>query len=321
MNVYPFTGVAVRAMEILHGARDERMRLRDLAKALGLDTATLRREIENLADLERPWGDDFIGTQFIAIGPEWDDLDAVAPPPSDDDWVELLEGIETAYGTNYFDADILGPLCQAADDLLEEEPDNDILAGAIERLRERFLPGLRPIQSDSDIVGSIARAIAEGKKMRILYARMWKPGVTDRVIEPYKLIRTFRGVEVDAGPVQDDGDIRTFVVDRIRDFEVLDEPSAHDPDIEDIQRRHRAPMTVRGVVPNGSKWLVEDYAEAVRFFGADSEDVEFEADLLPPVAERVAIILIAEPRAFVVGDPFDSLRDEVAHRLLEHHGL
>ena len=73
-------------------------------------------------------------------------------------------------GIEQFDATVLGPLYQAAEQLLAEEPDNDVLADAVEVLRRRFLPGvLRPRHHRSRYAAALRRAIDERRRVRIVY--------------------------------------------------------------------------------------------------------------------------------------------------------
>jgi proteasome accessory factor C len=76
------------------------------------------------------------------------------------------------------------------------------------------------------------------------------------------------------------------------------------------------------VVPRELFWAVERFAERVSVSRAD-EDLEVVADVLPPLADRVGLVLVvAGPDAFVV-EPAD-LADagaQTARRLLAHHRL
>ena len=64
-------------------------------------------------------------------------------------------------------------------------------------------------------------AAATGHRMRITYSNTWIPKVDTRTIEPYRVMSTSRGYEVDAGPLDATGAPRTFLITQVRDWEVL----------------------------------------------------------------------------------------------------
>ena len=64
------------------------------------------------------------------------------------------------------------------------------------------------------------------RKVKIVYSRAWSRTVTERIIEPLRLVQTQRGWEVDAGPVGPEGNLRTYLLSNIRSAEPLDETSS-----------------------------------------------------------------------------------------------
>jgi predicted DNA-binding transcriptional regulator YafY len=292
------------------------------AAELGIQVATLRADLGVFMNRDVPaevaWSlPGGVGLEFTGPGgEEADSADAVH--------VRLTSNSPlTELGLEYVGADLLGPLYRAATDLLALEPDNDVLRQAVARLTETLMAGVdgtRPF--GGELAAELRRAARERRQVRIVYARAWRPGVGERVIEPYRVVSTRRGFEVDAGPVDEAGDIRTFLVSGIRSLQVLEETFQRPPDVEALVARAREVTTVRLVVPREAAWVVDRFSEGVTVVRAD-EDLELVAEVLPPVRDRVGLILtVAGPEAFVV-EP-ETLRDagaQTAARLLAHHGL
>ena len=157
--------------------------------------------------------------------------------------------------------------------------------------------------------------------MRLTYSRQWHPGTRDRVVEPYRLVRTRRGWEVDAGPPDDVAAVRTYLVSGIVDLEVTDETFEPPADLDDLLARNRAAEPVQLVVPQESRWAVERYAESTRVTDDDEGDVALTADLLPPVADRLGLLLLCcGPDAFVVApESLAGAGARTAQQLLAHH--
>jgi predicted DNA-binding transcriptional regulator YafY len=267
-------------------------------------------------------GGDRAGPDAGATG---DDADADADElPVDVQWVRVLGADpERELGVDHLTATQLAALHAAAVDLLALEPDNDVLRGAV----EAFESALSPVDvDDADRLGTataraLHRAAEEHRRVRVTYSRQWHPGTRDRVVEPYRLVRTRRGWEVDAGPPDEAAPVRTYLVSGIVDLEVTDETFQPPAGLDDLLARNRAAEPVRLVVPQESRWAVERYAEATRVTDDDEGDVALTADLLPPVADRLGLMLLCcGPDAFVVTP--ESLADagaRTARRLLDHH--
>jgi predicted DNA-binding transcriptional regulator YafY len=198
-----------------------------------------------------------------------------------------------------------------------------VLRSALASFESSLWPVATPADAGlgADLAAELHRAAQERRRVRIVYARTWQPGTAERIVEPYRVLRTRRGWEVDAGPVDDAGRIRTYLVSGIGELSVLDEAFERPPDVDELIARQRASVTVELVVPQTGRWAVERFAESVALLADDEESVKVRAALLPPVEQRVGLILIcAGPEAFVTAPR--SMLDagaDLARRLLDHH--
>ena len=299
-----------------------RLTFTKLAGALGVPADEIRRQVQAYADLDRAELLDLVvGRRDLIVEPA--DPDSDNPEPSDEDTVELVVPTSEILGIEQFDATVLGPLYQAAEQLLSEEPENDVLADAAEVLRRRFLPGvLRPRYFRSRYAAALRRAIDERRKVRIVYSRAWNPGVTERVIDPYELNYSARGAEVDAGPLDEEGRIRTFLVSRIRDLDVLDETFQRPGDALTLCAAAREPTPVIGYVEHRGRWAVDLWSERLDVIRSDEAGLMFTAHLLPPVEWRCALMRIAAGPALDLNDEdLDREAALLAAQLLDHHGL
>ena len=79
-------------------------------------------------------------------------------------------------------------------------------------------------------------------------------------------------------------------------------------------------MRVR--LPQSARWAADMYAEHVRVVQDEELSVTLDLDLLPPVDQRVALLLLVSGRAAEVLDPAEltSGRARLAAELLAHHG-
>jgi proteasome accessory factor C len=208
--------------------------------------------------------------------------------------------------------------------LLAEEPDNDVLAAALTVVADSVLAGAAPNGGawPEVVARRIRQAGAERRRVRVGYAMAWKTGTVERVIEPYRVIRTRRGWEVDAAVVNRDGVIATFLTSGILTLEVLRERFRRPPDIDQRIARHRRAAAVELVVPYDARWVVELHAESVDVLDDDEDRLRIRARLIPPVGPRLGLVLLAAgPHAYVT-DPVN-LRGagrDLARALLSHHG-
>jgi proteasome accessory factor C len=229
-------------------------------------------------------------------------------------------------GVDLLDTEEVALLVTAGLDLLDAQPSNEPLREAVQVLEQSLLGQRVAPHSHDDVVNGyvreLRRAAADRHRVRIVYSRAWNPGVHERTIEPYPpLRRTSRGWEVDAGPLDDEGRPRTFLVSRIRELEVLDEHFEPDPRAPSAIAASRQPRSMDVVIPQGLRWVVELQAEDVEVVQEDERMQRLRLSLLPPVAERVGLILlILGEDAWVMDadDLADAGRDTAA-RLLAHH--
>ena len=157
--------------------------------------------------------------------------------------------------------------------------------------------------------------------MRIVYSRAWDAGVRERVIEPYRLLQTGRGWEIDAGPVDERGELRTFLLANVRESEVLEETFEVPSDLPRLLEGKRATVRVRVEVPQSGRWAADMYAESVAVVEDRELSAVLDVELLPPLRHRLGLLLLAAGPESRVLEPAE-LEDagaELARRLVEHH--
>ena len=187
----------------------------------------------------------------------------------------------------------LARLYRAGRDRLELEPENETLRSAVDKLRAGLLPGvtpsvrgpLEPPPSDFEVARRQRRRVA------VVYAGAWHLGDRERVIEPYRLIHTRRGWEIDAGPVYADGELHTLLLDRIQSYTVLDQTFELPADLDQLLARQRTLFPVEMIVPHETRWSVEKYAERVDVLAEDETTARLRAQLFQPVRHRIGLIL------------------------------
>jgi len=228
-------------------------------------------------------------------------------------------------GIEYLRADQLASLYEAASSLLETEPTNDLLAEAVKVLAGSFLGEAEVVASPQacSVVATVRDGLNQKRELEIEYSRAWRPGGSTRTVHPYALRHTRRGWEVDAGPLAEDGHTRTFLVSRISRATKLETSFTPPTDVMELLEAERTETPVELILPQRTQWVLDRFAETTILVSADVDDVNAIGNFLPPVSERVGLVLaIAGPAAFVV-EP-DSLQNagvDLAHRLLAHHGL
>lgn len=226
-------------------------------------------------------------------------------------------------GVEYVDASELALVHTAAVALHEVEPDDD-LAAAIDVLTETMVgaPAGRPeLPAWNEPLRPLQEAQRHRRAVKIVYSRTWQHGVSTRVIHPYRLVQTRRGWEVDAGPPDSAGRLRTFLLSGIRDVESLEQTFELPEGLPALLDAQRATTRVRLVLPHGSRWAADMYAETVAVLRADEEDVEVELELLPPLADRVGMLLLAAGTGAFVLDPpeLQNAGAALAEELIAHH--
>jgi predicted DNA-binding transcriptional regulator YafY len=240
---------------------------------------------------------------------------------------------ERELGVEHLTAEQLGALHAAGSDLLALEPDNEVLLSAMAAFESSMwpVPAADAGGAGAEIAAAMNRAAQERRRVHIGYARAWQPGTSERVVEPYRVLRTRRGWEVDAGPVDDAGRIRTYLVSGIQliaaDKETPSGPGTRDEtfdrpsNVDQLIAEQRTAVDVELVVPQTGRWAVERFAESVTLLQDDEESVKVRAAFLPPVEQRVGLVLIScGPDAFVTTPP--ALVDAgviLARQLLDHH--
>jgi hypothetical protein len=228
---------------------------------------------------------------------------------------------------DYSPVEYLARAYRVARDQSYLDPDNVILRSAVEKLQAALDPGMGTTTPTREVGLSPAewyRAAVDHHRVRLVYARAWRPGTTERVIDPYRVVRTRRGWEVDAGPPDEDGRLRTFLLTGVVDSEALDETFEPPADVVDLLVAQRRTTRVRFSVPEDRVWVVERQAERVERVDSDGRTATVDAELLEPVHDRIATILVVSgPDARVVKAPADEsdAGRQWARTLLEHHGL
>lgn len=320
MTQNPYSSCVPQACAILeqHG---NRLSLRRLSEALGLPAEQVRVEVSRYGDVDDSAEINPAFEYFLHIEPYQEDCDE----ESDEDIVVLAGSPEEFLGLEQFDARVYGALYRMAEKMVGEEPDNEVLARASNRLREVFLPGVAPIRTNADHrVASLSEAIRLRKRVRIHYARAWEPGADWRTIEPWLLHFTSRGYEVDGAALDRDGAMRSFLVSGIRELEVLDEGFEPPQDARQVSESERSTELVTGIVPQKGKWAIHKYGESVRWIDDRPGDdfVAFKATLLPPLAERSALVcLSAGEGSYMDDERLDRAVAELAEQLWHHHDL
>lgn len=271
-------------------------------------------DVGGLLGLSRPDVLDFLSAEGD------DDVD-----PNEAEVVRLIDERPTEeLGVEYVDAAELALVYTAARGLLDLEPDNADLEAAVGVLTETMLGDpvrSRPPASWNRPLASFDDAIDEHRKVRIIYSRTWREGVSERDIDPYRLVQTRRGWEVDAGPPDEQGRLRSFLVANIRKFEVLDETFSPPGDLERLLEEQRATTRVRVRIPHAARWAADFYAEQVTIVADDELTATLDLELLPPVPQRIGLLLliagqearVLDPTALVAAGP------ELAAELLAHH--
>jgi proteasome accessory factor C len=307
--------------------------LTELASQVGVPSDELRQDLlafytadlnPMLFGLSRP-------TVLEFLGPDGDEVD-----PNDAEVVRVVdERPGDELGVEHLDASQLGLIYNAAKALLDLDPDDEDLRAAMDELTETMLgtappvaetraptsldtpgprPWNRPLEPLEDAV--------EGHRMaRITYSRAWSEGVGERVIAPYRLVKTRRGWEVDAGPPDEEGRIRTFLLPHIRECELLDETFDPPADLDTLLAEQRATTRVRVRIPHAARWAADFYAERVEAVDDDDLTTTLDLDLLPPVDHRVGLLLliagedaqVLRPAGLIAAGP------ALAAELLAHH--
>lgn len=296
-------------------AHPDGLSVADLAARVGATPAQLREDllafftadVTVLLGLSRPPVLEFVR----ADGEEDDPLRAEVVRVVDERPGEEL-------GVEYVDAAELALLWTAATALQEVDPDPD-LAGAIDGLAETMLGETRPeVPESDDHLATLRRAVAEHRRVRLVYSRAWHAGVTEPVVDPWRLVQTRRGWELDGGV---GGAPRTFLLANIRSCELLAQVVEPPADLDTLLRQQRTTQPAQVRLPHQARWAADAYAERVRVLADDEETATLELDLLPPYEQRLGMFLLMAGPDAVVLEPragIEAVRN-VARELLDHY--
>ena len=295
------------------------MRFADLAAEVGQPEADVRETLRvyYLTDLAyylpdlvaRPEVLEFFGRDEFR-GPELDDPgehDAEEDPgehhgdPLTAPMVRLVANDPgTELGIAYTSASELARLYRLAYDASLLDPENEVLASAVHKLHAGLLPSLRIVRPEPwDRLSDVQAAIENRRRLRLVYALQREPVIEDIVVDPYWLIRTHRGWELDAGIDHDvsgtgldvDG-IRTFIVSNVRELDVLDETFVPPADLAQVIKDFRVETAVVLDVPHDARWAVDKYAERVELIEDRVDAARLRVHLLQPVRLRVGLMLV-----------------------------
>ncbi|MEZ5159141.1 MAG: WYL domain-containing protein [Candidatus Nanopelagicales bacterium] len=298
-------------LNLLH-AHPGGLRMDYLAEQVGVPEALLRREIL-----------DFYTADTLGVRPDTIIFMSAEGKEDDPASAEMVRVVTDTPGAE-LGVELQTPqkwleVYQTASRMSEMRPDDTDLAEAVQVIAQRILTGV-PQRPDSEIGRVLSEAISKRVAVEIEYSRTWKPGLVDRTVHPLRLVETARGWELDA--LLPDDEVRTFIIDRISDVTLTQDSFEVPRGTTARLVEHRRPTTVDLVVPLGYQWAVDRYAETSTVVEQDEGDVSISAQFLPPVAERVGLVLITAPNSFVIRpDHLKSAGQEMADVLLVHHGL
>lgn len=295
------------------------MPLAALAEAEGINEKELRQDLLAYFTADPMWT---LGLSRPAT------LEFLGPDGSEEDpnLAEVVRVIAETddLGVEMLDADELALIHTAATALLDLEPEDEDLASALDVLTETMLGSPAATQDSGgadDLLGLLRQAVADQRRVRVEYSRAWHAGVTTRVIDPLRLVQTRRGWEVDAGPIDDDGALRTFLLSNIRSAEMLDETYEEPERRDELLAEQRLLTTVRMQLPHTARWASDMYAESVELVAEDEETFTADLALLEPVEWRVGLLSLIAGDETRVLSPVDliSAGPELARELLAHH--
>lgn len=303
-------------------AYPEGLPLAELAAQFGVGVETMREDLVTYLDLES-WGWSFDIFRRPA-------LEFVQPQPdhatdgSGGTVVRIVPDATPGLGVEHLSAGDLATLYTAGAALLDVDPDDSDLAAALDVIAETMYgeSAVTPyVGGWNRHLRDLQDAQERRRKVRIVYSRAWHPGVTERVIEPLRLVQTRRGWEVDSGPVGPEGNLRTFLLSNIRSVETLEESFQAPSGLGSLLTKQRATTTVRMELAQDARWAASQHAETVAVLSEDEETFIADLELLAPVGQRAGLILLASGPSTRVISPGSVLPDALAlvEELLEHH--
>lgn len=301
---------------------EDGLSLRRLAQQFDVDVETMREDLVTYLDLES-WGysyDIFRRPAIEFVQPETD----YTTDGSDGTIVRVVEGRAPGLGAEHLSAGELALIYTAGMALLDVDDSNADLAGALEVISETMYgaPGTQPRPAGwNQVLRPLQQGQEERRRVRIEYSRTWRPGVSQRVIEPLRLVQTHRGWEVDAGPVGPEGNLRTFILTNVRSAGLLGETFEPPAGVESLLKRQRRTSTVRMELSQGARWAADMYAEQVTVVEQDEATLIADLELLAPVGDRVGLIILASGPDTRVLSPNRVLPEAIGiiEELLQHH--
>lgn len=306
-------------------AYPEGMPIEGLARIVEAPVEHVRAELAayNVADvgpgmlmgLTRPVTVDFLDQDGAWVAPETAVRVRLSGPPPGQD-----------LGIEYLDAAQLALLYTAGRDLLLIEPDDHDLRDAVEKLRRTVFGSNKPpplppaIRRVDETARALREAIGAQQRVEVRYSDPMTGELSTQVVEPYQLLRTDLGWELDAGPLAADGSIPRYLVERIHWLHPLDEEfETRLPDAAPPSAPATTAVTVR--VARSRWWAAERYSRRVDLVRSQDDDVILSLEVDEPVAHRVALLLLsAGPSARALSP--ERLGDAgrvLAASLLAHH--
>lgn len=329
LSLYPAEGMAIDELAALLGTTEYEIRetLDSFSRGQYLEDEPGRVMGSRIDFYDAPMPSGTVADEEV-MG-DWLDEHTVEPDAAG--WVRLVPGDPEADPFSVLlGVEELVELLTCADSLFRAEPGNEDLREAIAALRLHWFPDTAlssQFLSRSSSLPLLRQGISEQRKVRFSYSREWKPGVGDRVVDPYALRRTYLGFELDAGPVGENGRIRTFLLRNIWQIELLDDTFERPEDVEALIAANRDTVRVRVFVPKMAKRTYEGLMMEWRVVTEDERpDGErlLEVELQQPFAERLAMIMFRAGPGSSVEDGPPELWDAASRRaqeLLHHHGL
>ncbi|SDU35234.1 WYL domain-containing protein [Jiangella alkaliphila] len=295
-----------------------------LAERVSTDAATLRAELRAYfrADVDPAFSPNAIRQTTI----RFHDEDGVDVEPAEAEFVSTSPRPTEEVGADYVTVGELARIYRAGHDLLAVEPANAALESALQALTATVLAGLGTARSTwlAGLAASIGEALRSPRRVELTYARAWQPGVRTHVVEPYRLVKTRRGWELDAGFVEDDafgGRVGSFLLSGVRDAVVLPSTFERPADADARIAANRRTTMVDLVAPQSSRWVIERFAESIEVLGEDEDMIRLRAHLLPPVEQRLGLLLlVAGPDTWVnTPTPLRDAGTTLARDLLDHY--
>lgn len=295
-------------------AHPEGMRIEELAAQLGVSVDDLTEDLQqaSLVDVVDPRATSLqAGIAFVDDSGMW-------VPPAKSSKIKLVDDEAfDAMGLNLLSPIEALLLVQIGRAIAKVDRDPH-LRSALDKLEEavRLSTSAEPPEG-VPILDTLNAAVADRRRIAIVYSKAWNPAVITRTVDPLGLALVDGVWELDAGPV-DGGDIRSYLVRRIRSCEVLDETFEVDDEMRRLLAARRGTADVLMVVPPDMVWLLNTAAEKVVVDRTDLSGTEVVVTVREPIEARLGVILAAMgPEAFVVHPPhYRDVQATLAGRLL-----